>query len=284
MPEGDTIFRTARALTRALVGKPITGFRSNLPLVTRFHHDAPLTGRTVEQVESHGKWLLIRFSGDAILVTHMLMSGEWHIYRPGERWQKPGHFMRIVLENADFQAVAFRVPVAEMHTAASLARQPRIPRSSCDLLDPAFDAEAAAARIALCANEEIADVLLHQYVLAGVGNEFKSEICFVCGIHPFIPVSALSSAQVATLVAASHRLLHANVQEDSGDTIVTYRGAHRRTTHASNAGESVWVYGRAGEPCRRCGKPIEQRKQGPDARITFWCPQCQPWPVALAGV
>jgi len=122
MPEGDTIFRTARALTRALVGRPITGFRSNYPMLTRFHDDTPLTGQQVDQVESRGKWLLIYFSGGGILVTHMLMSGSWHIYRPGEPWQQPGRNMRIVLENSACHAVGFRVPVAQMHTVSSLAR------------------------------------------------------------------------------------------------------------------------------------------------------------------
>ncbi|MDE3200146.1 MAG: Fpg/Nei family DNA glycosylase [Acidobacteriota bacterium] len=280
MPEGDTLFRTARALSRALVDQPITGFRSALPRLTSFHHNTPITGRCVTAVESRGKWLLMHFSGGDTLVTHLLMSGSWHIYRPGERWQKPQHHMRIVLETARFHAIAFRVPVAEMHTAATLARHPRIPQASLDLLDPTFDADEAAARIAQCASEEIADVLLHQHVLAGVGNEFKSEICFVCGVHPFARVASLTGADIAHIVAAAHRLLHANVQEDSGDTIVTYRGLHRRTTHASDPKESVWVYGRAGEPCRKCGARIESRKQGPDARVSFWCPQCQLMPGA----
>ncbi len=281
MPEGDTLFRTARTLSRALVGQPITGFRSVLPRLTRFHEDSPFTGRRVTSVESRGKWLLMHFSGGDTLLTHLLMSGSWHIYRPGERWQKPSHHMRIVLETAHFHAIAFRVPVAEMHTAASLARHPRIPQPSFDLLDPAFNLADAAARIAQCADEEIADVLLHQHVLAGVGNEFKSEICFVCGVHPFARVAALNGEQIAHVVAVSHQLLHANVMEDSGNTIVTFRGLHRRTTHASDPKESVWVYGRAGEPCRKCGSRIESRKQGPDARITFWCSHCQLLPGAL---
>src|ERR1700691_3718980 len=107
MPEGDTIFRTARALGRALAGRPITGFRSNYPLLTRFHDDTPLTGQQVDRVESRGKWVLIYFSGGGILVTHMLMSGSWHIYRPGERWRQPSSNMRIVLENSEDQAVGF---------------------------------------------------------------------------------------------------------------------------------------------------------------------------------
>jgi endonuclease-8 len=127
-------------------------------------------------------------------------------------------------------------------------------------------------------SEEIADVLLHQEVLAGVGNIFKSEICFVSGIHPFCKVSALSEEQVQAAIAAAQKLLAANVLENSGDTIVTYGGRTRRTTHESDPTASLWVYGRNGEPCRRCGEPIRLRKQGPDARVTFWCQRCQPMP------
>lgn len=278
MPEGDTIFRTARALTRALGGKPITGFRSTYPLLTRFDDDTPLAGQIVDQVESRGKWLLIHFSGGGTLATHMLMSGSWHIYRPGERWQKPASHMRIVIENAQYHAVGFHVPVAQIHTAQSLARGHRIPPPSLDVLSGEFDAQAAAHRLLASATEEVADVLLHQEVLAGVGNVFKSEICFLTGINPFCPVGLLSPEQSADLIATAQRLIAANVLEDSGDAIVTFRGLHRRTTHASDPTESLWVYGRAGEPCRRCAGPIRRRIQGPDARVTFWCRQCQPMP------
>jgi endonuclease-8 len=278
MPEGDTIFRTARALGRALAGKPVTGFRSTFPLLTRFHDDTPLTGQLVESVESRGKWLLIHFSGGGTLASHLLMSGSWHIYRHGERWQQPRANMRIVIENSDYLAVGFRVPVARMHTALSLARDTRIPRPALDVLSPEFDAGAAARRILAHSQEEIADVLLHQEVLAGVGNVFKSEVCFVTAVNPFCKVAALSPEQAATLIATAQKLIAANVLEDSGDTIVTYGGRKRRTTHESDPGASLYVYGRKAEPCRRCGEPIRGRLQGPDARITFWCPRCQPMP------
>src|ERR1700679_2070330 len=106
MPEGDTIFRTARTLGRALIDRPVTGFRSTYPYLTRFDEDTPLAGQTVDQVESRGKWLLIHFSGGGTLATHMLMSGSWHIYRPAERWQKPRTNMRILIENSEYGAVA----------------------------------------------------------------------------------------------------------------------------------------------------------------------------------
>jgi endonuclease-8 len=278
MPEGDTIFRTARNLGRALSGQPVTVFRSTYPLLTRFNDDTPITGQLVSSVEARGKWLLIHFSGGGTLATHMLMNGSWHIYRHGERWQQPRFNMRIVIENSQYIAVGFKVPVAEMHTAQSLARDRRFPAPAIDVLNPNFDSAEAALRIQAHASEEIADVLLHQGVLAGVGNEFKSEICFVTGIHPFCRVAALTLEQIQSVVAASQKLLRSNVLVDSPDTLVTYAGATRRTTHASDPTASVWVYGRHGEPCRRCAEPIRRRIQGPDARVTFWCPRCQPMP------
>jgi endonuclease VIII len=278
MPEGDTIFRTARLLGRALSGKPVTVFRSTYPLLTRFSDDTPIPGQLVDHVEARGKWLLIHFSGGGTLATHMLMSGSWHIYRHGERWQQPRFNMRILIENSDFVAVGFKVPVAEMHTMQSLSRDKRIPRADMDVLRPDFDTTEAAARIAAHGREEIADVLLHQEVLAGVGNVFKSEVCFVTGINPFCKVSALKPAQIQSAVAAAQKLVGANVLVDSGDTIVTYGGRHRRTTHETDPGASLWVYGRSGEPCRRCAQKVRRRIQGPDARVTFWCQQCQPMP------
>ena len=278
MPEGDTIFRTARSLGRALAGKPVTVFRSTYPLLTRFNDDTPLAGQLVERVEARGKWLLIHFSGGGTLATHMLMNGSWHIYRHGERWQQPRFNMRIVIENSDFVTVGFKVPVAEMHTAQTLGRDKRIPRPDMDVLRPDFKASAAVERIAAHRHEEIGDVLLHQEVLAGVGNVFKSEICFVTGINPFCKVSALMPEQLQAAVAVAQKLVGANVLVDSGDTIVTFGGRHRRTTHEADPGASLWVYGRSGEPCRRCCDRVRRRIQGPDARVTFWCQQCQPMP------
>src|SRR5208282_6778548 len=123
MPEGDTIFRSARTLQRAIGGQVVTGFESVLPKLTRVDFDSAVTGRTVEKVEAQGKWLLMRFSGDLILLTHMLMSGSWHIYRPGEAWQRHPVDMRVVVKTEKIWAVAFNVPVAEFHTADTLRRR-----------------------------------------------------------------------------------------------------------------------------------------------------------------
>ena len=275
MPEGDTIYRTARALGRALTGKAITRFETGYAQIARADDEVPFAGQTIEQIEARGKWLLIFFSGGSILATHMLMSGSWHIYRPGERWQEPRSNARVVLETADFVAVAFRVPVARIYTEAALLRERAIPGPAGDLLKPEFDAAAAVERFKAWPEEELAHVLLRQSVLAGVGNVFKSEICFLEGVSPFAKVGTLPDDRLRSIVAMARKLLAANILEDSSDQIVTYRG-NRRTTNNANPRDSLWVYGRRDEPCRRCCTPIERALQGLNARSTYWCPVCQP--------
>ena len=274
MPEGDTIFRSARALQQALGGKAITRFETALAPLASVNDQTPVKGRIVEQVESRGKWLMVHFSGDLILTTHMLMSGSWHIYRSGERWRRSRSNMRVVLETADMVAVGFNVPVAKFHTARTLERFNAVSGLGPDLLGSGFAEDQALARILEHSGEEVGNVLLNQRVMAGIGNVFKSEICFACGVNPFRTVATLSKQEVECLMDTSRRFLAANVAEGSGDAIVTYTGL-RRTTGSSNPAARLWVYKRAREACRRCGTAILTRKQGIGARTTFWCPDCQ---------
>ncbi len=282
MPEGDTIFRSARALGRALTGKTVTRFETALAPLASVNDNTPVAGRTVETIEANGKWLLIHFSGDLILVTHMLMSGSWHIYRTGERWRVPRRMMRCVVGVEDFEAVAFNVPVAKFFTARTLERDSMIPKLGPDLLRADYDEAEARARVLARPDEEIASVLLNQRVLAGLGNVYKVEVCFLCGVHPFRLVSSLSTEELDCLLFQSLKLIRANVRESTEEQPLTYTGA-RRTTHSSSEGARLWVYGRQGQPCRRCGAAVLMRKQGPDARSTYWCPQCQPSEAPVAG-
>jgi len=275
VPEGDTIFRSARALNRALAEKVVTRFETAYAHLASVDDDKKVVGRTVERVEARGKWLLMYFSGDLILVTHMRMNGSWHLYRTGERWRRPRRDMRIVIETADWSAVGFAVPVAEFHSAASLLRRTMIPDLGPDLLKQDFDFAGAIAGMQEHADEQIADVLLNQRVMAGIGNVYKSETCFICGVNPFRQVRTLDPSQLEQLVFTARKFLALNVAEDADGEISTYAGL-RRTTDTSNQSARLWVYGRRGEPCRRCGTPIEMRKQGVGARTTFWCPVCQP--------
>jgi endonuclease-8 len=274
VPEGDTIFRAARTLNRALAGQVVTRFETVLPHLNRVHDDTPVTGRTIEEVSASGKWMTIRFSGDLILLTHMLMSGSWHIYRPGETWQRSRYDMRIVIGTATFEAVAFKVPVAEFHTAESLANRPGFAALGPDVLSASFDEQQAITNLRAQAEVEVAEALLNQRVMAGIGNVYKSEVCFACRVNPFRKVATLTEEELQGLIATARRFLASNVSDTSGAGIVTYTGL-RRTTRRADPGERFWVYGRRGEPCRRCRTPIESRKQGPPARVTFWCPKCQ---------
>jgi endonuclease VIII len=274
MPEGDTIFRAARTLHRALSGQVVTRFETQLAQLSRVDDDAPIAGRSVERVDAAGKWMRIYFSGDLILLTHMLMSGSWHVYRPGERWQRPRSQMRVVLHTQPFVAVAFQVPIAEFHTEASLARHRSVQRLGPDLLAPDFDPAAAISRLQSRPDLEVGPALLSQSLVAGLGNVFKSEVCFASNVHPFRTVGSLSIRELGELMSNARKFILANVTDRAGPGIVTYTGM-RRTTGRANQEERLWVYGRRGEACRVCGTTIASRKQGEDARITFWCPECQ---------
>ncbi|WP_158945032.1 Fpg/Nei family DNA glycosylase [Granulicella sp. S190] len=280
MPEGDTIYRTARALQKAIGGKVVTGFDTGLAKLARVNDDAPLVGRVVEKVESRGKWCLIFFSSDLILVTHMLMSGSWHLYRAGEKWWMGRDRMRVVIRTAEWEAVGFNIPVAEFHTAGSLERSSQVPKLGPDILSDEFTVEGGVARLAAFGREnpeaEIAVVLLNQRVLAGLGNVYKSEVAFAAGVNPFRAMRTITPREMEVMVEVSQRYMKANVVDGAGDGIVTYSG-NRRTTHSSNREERLWVYGRQGQECRRCGATVMMRKQGVQARSTYWCPECQPW-------
>jgi endonuclease-8 len=273
MPEGDTIFRAARMLHGALAGQPVTRFQSVFPKLTRVDEDHPLAGRLVESVAARGKHLLMTFSGDLVLHTHLRMNGVWHVYRPGDRWRRAARDMRIVISTADADAVGFNIPVAQFLTARQLARHDRLRQLGPDLLDPAFDAQAVIERAAAHGEAAIADLLLDQRVISGLGNVLKSETLFVARIHPFARVRDLSIVALEHVIEVARRLMRMNVREPTG---IAARGSGRRTVNALDPRVRLWVYGRAGKPCRNCGAAIATLKTGLDARITYWCPHCQP--------
>jgi endonuclease-8 len=271
VPEGDTIHRTAQALHRALIGGTVTRFESAYPHLNRVDTDAPVVGRTIDAVTAHGKHLLVHFSGALVLRTHMRMSGRWHVYRPGERWRAPSWAVRIVIGTAQAVAVALDVVDAEFRDTRRAPRTDVLADLGPDLLSGHFDEDEAVRRLQARGEMEIADALLDQRVMAGVGNVFKSEILFVSGIHPRAGVRSLDEEALRTSVRAARRLLLANAGRPANP-----RAGYRNTTGRLNPAERLWVYGRRGRPCLRCGTPVASAKQGVGARTTFWCPQCQP--------
>jgi endonuclease-8 len=281
VPEGDTIFRAARTLQRAIGGQAVTRFETVLPKLARVDFDSGIVGRVAEQVEARGKWMLMYFSGDLILLTHMLMSGSWHIYRPCEKWRMSTHSMRIAISTEKMVAVAFNVQTAEFHTQSTLGRRAGFSTLGPSLLAEDFDETEALRRLMARPELEVGVALLTQSIVAGIGNVYKSEVCFACGIYPFRLVRSLSPEEAARLIGKAKEYLRANVTGASGDQIVTYTG-FRRTTSRSDPSERLWVYHRRGDPCRKCGTLIESYKQGLDARTTFWCPVCQKKTIAVS--
>lgn len=273
MPEGDTIFRTARALNRALSGKIVTRFETTLAPLARMNDNAPLVGRTIEHVEARGKWCLIFFSDDLILLTHMRMSGSWHLYKAGERWQAPRSAMRVVITCREVQAVGFSIPVAEFHTARSLERSVHLSGIGLDVLGATYRVDEALRALREYGrthpDAEIGNVLLNQRVIAGIGNIFKSEIAFAAKVNPFRQMQTISDLELERIAEIAQFYMQANVAEAKGE------GA-RGTTGAMDRGARLWVYRRQGRECRRCGAIIEMRRQGIGARSTYWCPSCQP--------
>jgi endonuclease VIII len=279
MPEGDTILRAAQALQRALAGHLVTRFESVYPAVTRVADDHPIVGRSVESVSARGKHLLMAFSGDLMLRTHMRMNGSWHLYRPGMRWQRPAREMRVLVATADAVAVGFNVPVAELLSSRQLERHKDIRALGPDLLagagatyEYAVDAAEIVRRMRARGRDEVAEVLLNQRVVAGIGNVFKSEILFIAGVDPFTPVASLDDADLERIVAIARDQLAASVLDR---TRTLSRSAGRRTTRSLDPNAALWVYSRGGQPCRRCGTIIRSKKTGLDARLTYWCPHCQ---------
>ena len=281
MPEGDTIHRAAANLARALVGRTVTRFETGYAQLAVVDDEAPVAGRTIEAVWAEGKHLLLGFSGGLTLRTHMRMSGSWHIYRPGQRWQRPRRDLRVLIETDAYLAAAFSVPVAEFLDDQALRRSPELARLGPDLLGADFDPALARQRLRARPDQPMSEVLLDQSVAAGAGNVYRSEVLFLSKIDPAKLASAVSDAQVEALFALARKLMQANLRPAAAAAgapgqgqIVTYTGL-RRTTGRLDPGEHHWVYGRAGKPCRRCGTPIAYRKVGPDVRGLYFCPRCQ---------
>jgi endonuclease-8 len=266
MPEGDTIHRTAEVLRAALAGRRITAARAQArPGLRRVPDLGRLVGATVTEVEARGKHLLIGFDSGLTLRSHLRMTGSWHRYRPGERWRRPAFAASAILETADAVAVAFDTPTIELLTDADLRRSRPLNELGPDLLARDFDAPEALRRLRERDGEQLGNALLDQRAVAGIGNVYKSEVAFLEGIFPWAPVASLSDKALTAALRTARRLLQANT-----------RGGARVTTGIPRRGQGLWVYGRAGRPCRRCGTRIEVARQGELARLTYWCPRCQP--------
>ncbi len=191
--------------------------------------------------------------------------------------------MRVVVRVPEYEAVLFNAQVAEFHTARSLERSSQVPKLGPDVLAGGFSLEAGVRalreRAATHPEDEVGVVLLNQRVMAGLGNVYKSEVAFAAGVNPWRQMRTVTPGEMEKMVEVAQRYMKANVVDGASDGIVTYSG-NRRTTGAMDRGDRLWVYGRQGQECRRCGALVEMRKQGVAVRSTYWCPQCQPWIAA----
>jgi endonuclease-8 len=269
MPEGDTLFRTAAGLRPFLVGRTVTAAsaRQPGPQVER------LIGVAVTGVEAQGKNLLVRFGNGLEVRTHLGMHGSWHRYRPGERWRRPPARARLVLEVPGSIAVCFDAPTVELFEQRTEALHGALSRLGPDLLHDPFDLDEAVRRLRdpSRASTTVAEALIDQRALAGVGNVYKSEVLFIERVSPFARVGDLDDGTLHRLVETAKRLLRANAFRPTG-------GGERVTTDGNrNADGPLWVYRRSGRPCRRCGTAIRSTTQGSSLpRLTWWCPRCQP--------
>lgn len=263
MPEGDTVWQAANRLHTALAGKILT--RSDLRVPK--YATADLTGRTVLDVTPRGKHLLARIEGGLTLHSHLKMDGSWKVYTDGQRWTGgPTHQIRAILGTVDRTAVGYRLPILELLRTTEEHRA--VGHLGPDLLGPDWNPDRALANVLQDPARPLGEALLDQRNLAGIGNVYKSELCFLLGVTPWLPVGALPEDRAAKLPALAKRLLEAN------------RDRPIRTT-TGRRGQDLFVYGRARDPCLRCHTAIRVANQGDGSRDrpTYWCPSCQPGPV-----
>lgn len=264
MPEGDTVFRTGRSLDRALAGRTLVRAELRHPALV----SADLAGREVSGVWTRGKHLLLRLDGGTTLHSHLRMDGSWQLYRPGQRWRTAAHHARVVLTVANAEAVGFRLHDLELLPTAEESRL--VGHLGPDLLDPGWTdehAERAAAALTADPARELGIALLDQRVMAGVGNVYRTEICFLLGVSPWVPVARVDARRTVRL---ARKLLRANALRPT-----------RSTTGELARERRHWVYERRRLGCFRCGGPVRAAWQGHgiERRNTWFCPRCQPGPA-----
>jgi endonuclease-8 len=270
MAEGDTVFAAAVRLHEALAGHVLTRTDFRVPAFAT----ADLSGRVVEAVVSRGKHLLVRTDGGLSVHSHLGMDGAWRLYEPGERWRGRAFEVRGVLETDRAIAVGHRLRRLEVLRTGAEASV--LGHLGPDVLGPDWDDVEAARRLTASPERPVGQALMDQRVMAGPGNVYRCEVCFLAGVDPRTPVGEVHDPTV--LIGLMKSLMERN------------RGGGRRvTTDDARPGGELWVYGRAGRPCRRCGTAIRTFTQGDPgtqrdpgtqgspgrSRITYWCPGCQ---------
>ena len=260
MPEGDTIHHAARRVRAVLVGQAPDEIATPHPRFGRSRWPERLAGRNVEAVDAMGKHLLLRFEGDLVVHSHLRMTGAWRVLRRGERWPRSPRSAWLVLRHGDDEVVQFNGPVLELMTAARVRSDPRLAGLGPDLVAPQpFDEQRFVRRLREDdPTRNLGDALLDQHIVAGIGNFWKSEACWLAEIDPWRRLAAVSDAEALGVVLGIRPLMQRSAETGLQSAFRT-------------------VYGKAGAPCPRCGAPalIQARGQGDDNRTTYWCPVCQ---------
>ena len=264
VPEGDTIHYAARRIGAALVGREIVEIETPQPRHSLDRWPERLRGRAVRRVDAHGKHLFVRFEGDLTLHSHLRMTGKWGVYRRGERWRRSPRRAWLVIRTGEHEVVQFDGPVLELMTDSRTRFDQRLAGLGPDLIAGDFDERAFLSRLRDDdPTRGIGEALLDQRNVAGVGNVWKNESCFLARVDPWRATADVSDEEALAIVHAARPLMRESAA----------RGP--RTTTAPGGEWSLWVHDRSGLPCRRCDTPVRSRGQGDYNRTTFWCPRCQ---------
>lgn len=262
MPEGDAVYRFARLIEGALLGKEIRAARAQGP--GPVPKTQLLVGATCTSIDTYGKNLLIHFDNGLVLRGHLRMYGAWFVYKPGETWDRHPAQARLVLEVDDAVVVNFSAPVIELLEERALGFHAPLAKLGPDLLDEGFNEAEAFARFRepALARLTLGDAIMDQKVMAGVGNIWKQETLFRCRLNPWLRVGDLSDEDLRLIIQTARGLLRASTGKENS------LGLKRRPT--------MFVYMRGGQPCPNCHARLRSSPQGEDIRHTAWCPQCQP--------
>ncbi len=287
VPEGDTLHRIAITLGEALGGQTLVDLA-----VAGVDDAAAFIGGRVRAVEARGKNLLIELEAPsgarATLHTHLMMSGEWRLIRATDRLPPATvgrtTLVRAYLQTPEARAVCVRAPVVRWLVGGRAAIDPQLARLGPDPLSRSFAVDEAVERLARCVDDPLGVALMRQSAIAGVGNVYKSELLFRCGLDPFARVDRFHRDELTKLVLELQQWMARNVRREPGRALGPRRFVEGMRRTREGQGERHFVYRRAGEPCLRCGEPIRMRRQGDMARSTYWCPRCQPRRAAERSV
>ncbi len=259
MRDAANIYRSAVALRTALLGKELFRFESPNLVGIR-----PSVGRVVEEVRSHGKSVEIIWDDGVVLHTHLRMFGSWDLYRAGERWKKPKDRASVVIVVSDWIVVCFNAAIVETYRDFDPRRHPILGRRGPDLTRADADLEECVDRIMNYPERDtpIADVLLDQRVMSGIGNVYRCELLWACEIHPWAHVGSLKRGECREMVMLASEMILANRDHTPHETAEEFSG-------------SLAVYGRQGKHCQRCGDVIKVTHHGEAHRVLYWCPNCQ---------